>query len=190
MGRPREFDIDQALDRAMGVFWQKGYDGASLQDLLGAMQIARGSLYKAFEDKHSIYLATLDRYDRTVVDAGIAFLSGPEAGDGLTKIRTMLESVKSDKARRGCFLCNAAIDRASLDAAVETKVATMLSRLQDAIAVALKRSRRGSRWSEARRKSTAASILSTYMGLRVLARAGHSAKALQVIVDRTLEAIS
>ena len=91
MGRPREFEIDQALDRAMGVFWQKGYDGASLQDLLGAMQIARGSLYKAFEDKHSIYLATLDRYDRTVVEAGIAFLSDPEAGDGLTKIRTMLE---------------------------------------------------------------------------------------------------
>ena len=116
MGRPREFDIDQALDRAMGVFWQKGYEGASLQDLLGAMQIARGSLYKAFEDKHSIYLATLDRYDRTEVEAGIAFLCDPEAGDGLTKIRSMLESVKSDKARRGCFLCNAAIDRASLGA--------------------------------------------------------------------------
>ena len=59
MGRPREFDVDKALDRAMGVFWQKGYEGASLQDLLHAMEIARGSLYKAFEDKHSIYLAPL-----------------------------------------------------------------------------------------------------------------------------------
>lgn len=189
MGRPREFDIDQALDRAMGVFWQKGYEGASLQDLLGAMKIARGSLYKAFEDKHSIYLATLDRYDKTVVDAGIAFLADPSAGDGVAKIQAMLESVKSDKARRGCFMCNAAIDRASVDAEVEAKVGAMLRRLQDGIAAALKQSRRGSRWSDARLGSTAASILNTYMGLRVLARAGHSEKALQAIIDKTLNAI-
>jgi TetR/AcrR family transcriptional repressor of nem operon len=48
MARPREFDIDEALERAMNVFWSKGYEGASLQDLLDAMNIARGSLYKAF----------------------------------------------------------------------------------------------------------------------------------------------
>jgi len=101
----------------------------------------------------------------------------------------MLEGVKSDKARRGCFMCNAAIDRASLDAAVEAKVSAMLRRLQDAIAIALKQSRRGSRWSEDRRTATAASILNTYMGLRVLSRAGHSSRALQAIIDRTLAAI-
>ena len=67
MARPREFDIDEALERAMDVFWTKGYDGASLQDLLEAMNIARGSLYKAFQDKHSVYLAALDRYDRTEI---------------------------------------------------------------------------------------------------------------------------
>jgi TetR/AcrR family transcriptional repressor of nem operon len=189
MGRPREFDVDKALDRAMGVFWQKGYEGASLQDLLKAMQIARGSLYKAFDDKHSIYLATLDRYDKTEVETGIAFLSDATAGDGLVKIRTMLEGVKLDKARRGCFMCNAAIDRASLDRDVETKVSGMLHRLQDAIATALKQSRRGARWSAARRTTTAASILNTYMGLRVLARAGHSGRALQAIIDKTLDAI-
>jgi len=189
MGRPREFDIDKALDRAMGVFWQKGYEGASLQDLLHAMQIARGSLYKAFEDKHGIYLATLDRYDRTEVESGIAFLNDPGAGDGMAKIRTMLEGVKSDKSRRGCFMCNAAVDRASFDAEVEAKVSGMLHRLQDAIAVALKQSRRGKRWSEKRRTATAASLLNTYMGLRVLARAGYSATALQAIIDKTLDAV-
>ncbi|NIQ96073.1 MAG: helix-turn-helix transcriptional regulator, partial [Desulfuromonadales bacterium] len=79
MARPREFDVDEALDRAMGVFWLKGYEGTSLQDLLKAMKIARGSLYKAFEDKHSIYLAALDRYDQTEVEEGIAFLSDPKS---------------------------------------------------------------------------------------------------------------
>jgi TetR/AcrR family transcriptional repressor of nem operon len=172
MGRPREFDVDKALDRAMGVFWQKGYEGTSLQDLLHAMEIARGSLYKAFEDKHSIYLAALDRYDRTEVEMGIAFLSDPGAGDGMAKIRTMLEDVKADKTRRGCFMCNAAIDR-----------------LQDAIATALKQSRRGLRWSEKRRNATAASLLNAYMGLRVLARSGYRAKALQDIVDKVLDGV-
>ena len=189
MGRPREFDVDKALDRAMGVFWQKGYEGASLQDLLHAMEIARGSLYKAFEDKHSIYLAALDRYDRTEVETGIAFLSDPGAGDGMAKIRTMLEAVKADKTRRGCFMCNAAIDRASLDTEVEAKVSAMLHRLQDAIATALKQSRRALRWSEKRRNATAASLLNAYMGLRVLARAGYRAKALQNIVDKVLDGV-
>jgi len=189
MGRPREFDVDKALDRAMGVFWQKGYEGTSLQDLLQAMEIARGSLYKAFEDKHSIYLAALDRYDRTEVEMGIAFLSDPGAGDGMAKIRTMLEDVKADKTRRGCFMCNAAIDRASLDNEVEAKVSAMLHRLQDAIATALKQSRRGLRWSEKRRNATAASLLNAYMGLRVLARSGYRAKALQDIVDKVLDGV-
>jgi hypothetical protein len=68
-------------------------------------------------------------------------------------------------------MCNAAIDRASLDTEVEAKVSAMLHRLQDAIATALKQSRRGLRWSEKRRNATAASLLNAYMGLRVLARA-------------------
>lgn len=189
MARPREFDIDEALDRAMAVFWEKGYEGTSLQDLLQAMKIARGSLYKAFEDKHSIYLAALDRYDQTEVESGIAFLCDPKAGDGMAKIRTMLEAVKADKARRGCFMCNAALDRASVDAEISAKVSTMLHRLEDAVATALKQSRRGKRWSAKRRAVTAATILNTYMGLRVLSRAGYAEKDLQAIVDNTLSTI-
>lgn len=186
MARPREFDIDKALDRAMGVFWVKGYEGASLQDLLKAMKIARGSLYKAFDDKRSIYLAALDRYDKTEVEEGIAVLCDPEAGDGLARIRDMLEDSKNDAARRGCFMCNAAIDRARFDPKVETKVSAMLQRLQDAIAAALKQSKKGARWSAKRRAATAAFILNTYMGLRVLARSGYPTDGLQAIIDASL----
>ncbi len=189
MARPREFDIDKALDSAMGVFWRKGYEGASLQDLLEAMNIARGSLYKAFEDKRAIYLAALDRYDHSIVEDGIAFLTDPKSGDGLTRIRTMLEGVKRDRLRRGCFMCNAAIDQAPFDAEVEARVSKMLKRLQDAIAVALKQSRRAARWTAKRRAGTAASLLNSYMGLRVLARSGYGPKDLQAIIDADLAAV-
>ncbi|WP_141701163.1 hypothetical protein [Methyloceanibacter methanicus] len=107
----------------------------------------------------------------------------------MAKIRTMLEAVKSDKMRRGCFMCNAAIDRASFDAEVEAKVGAMLHRLQEAIATALKQSRHGQRWSGKRRNATAASLLNAYMGLRVLARAGYPAKTLQDIIDKVLDGV-
>ena len=63
MARPREFDIDTALARALDVFWEKGYGDASLPDLLEGMKLTRGSLYKAFADKETLYLRVLERYD-------------------------------------------------------------------------------------------------------------------------------
>ncbi len=62
IGRPRAFDMDEALDRALQVFWQKGYEGASLSDLTAAMGINRPSLYAAFGDKEALFRQALDRY--------------------------------------------------------------------------------------------------------------------------------
>src|ERR1700694_5959943 len=62
MGRPRSFDIDRALDRALQVFWRKGYEGSSLSDLTKAMGINRPSVYAAFGDKGALFRKALDRY--------------------------------------------------------------------------------------------------------------------------------
>jgi AcrR family transcriptional regulator len=62
MGRPRSFDVDEALDRAMHVFWHKGYEGTSLSDLTEAMGVNRPSLYAAFGGKESLFRKALDRY--------------------------------------------------------------------------------------------------------------------------------
>src|SRR5262245_59406118 len=61
-GRPREFDTDQALDRALEVFWRKGYEGASISELTEAMGINRPSLYAAFGNKEELFRKALDRY--------------------------------------------------------------------------------------------------------------------------------
>jgi AcrR family transcriptional regulator len=62
MGRPRSFDIDRALDRALQVFWRKGYEGASLSDLTKAVGVNRPSLYAAFGEKEALFHKALDRY--------------------------------------------------------------------------------------------------------------------------------
>src|SRR6201981_3547121 len=61
-GRPRSFDTEAAVERAMAVFWSRGYHGTALPDLLRATKLSRGSLYAAFGDKHSLFLRALDRY--------------------------------------------------------------------------------------------------------------------------------
>jgi len=63
MARPREFDVDAALERAMQVFWAKGYESTSLDDLCEATGLGRSSLYAAFGDKHGLCLRALDRYE-------------------------------------------------------------------------------------------------------------------------------
>lgn len=191
MARPREFDIDEALEGAMNVFWAKGYEGASLHDLLAAMGIARGSLYKAFKDKRSIYLAALDLYDRSVVQAAVDMLSDPAAGDGAARIRALLASARDAVARRndrrGCLLCNAAIDQAPSDPEIQAKVMALIRRLERAIGTALGDAAGARRWPATRRARTALMLINAYMGLRVLAKSGYPPAALSAVIEATLD---
>src|SRR5437773_766249 len=85
-GRPRAFDPDAALERAMHVFWAKGYEGATLSDLTRAMRINRPSLYAAFGNKEQLFRKVLDRY----VDGPLAYfgkaLTAPNARDVIEQI--------------------------------------------------------------------------------------------------------
>ncbi len=68
MGRPREFDVEEALDSALKVFWRKGYEGTSLSDLTEAMGITRPSLYATFGNKEELFRKVLDQYDNTCLE--------------------------------------------------------------------------------------------------------------------------
>ncbi|MDR7275665.1 TetR/AcrR family transcriptional regulator [Catenuloplanes atrovinosus] len=84
VGRPRAFDADEALDRAMRVFWQNGYEGASLPDLLGAMGISRTSMYAAFGNKEDLFRKALARYADGPASYGAEAVAAPTAREVAT----------------------------------------------------------------------------------------------------------
>ncbi|WP_345799848.1 TetR/AcrR family transcriptional regulator [Microbacterium sp. AZCO] len=90
-GRPREFDVDEALDRAIELFWRQGYEGTSLTDLTEAMGINRPSLYSAFGSKEGTFKLAVDRYARIDMAYVEDALAEPTAYD--TARRYLLENV-------------------------------------------------------------------------------------------------
>ena len=107
-GRPRSFDRDAALERAMQVFWRKGYEATSVSDLTRAMGINPPSLYAAFGDKESLYLAALERY---VSDRRESFLqtlqAAPTARHAIERLLAEAASELTEAECRGCMLSTA-----------------------------------------------------------------------------------
>ena len=136
-GRPRAYDPDTALARAMAVFWDAGFAGTSLDDLTAGMQMNRPSLYNAFGDKHALYLQTLARYG----DAARVAMTQALAPD--VPLRAALQRVY-DKAlaiyltgphgSRGCFLIGTAVTEAVMDADTRAALAAALREIDDAFA--------------------------------------------------------
>lgn len=191
MARPREFDTDEALANAMNVFWQHGYDAASLPVLLQGMGLTRGSLYKAFVDKKSLFLKVLNRYEIKAVDSAVALLAtGPT--DGVERINTLFQSVLEavqNGDQRGCLLCSAAAGPSAVDADIAEVVQLQLRKMGEAFYLALTQSTSYIGSVEADRRNMAALLLSQYVGLRVMVRSKapieairESVKAIKTVV--------
>src|ERR1700745_1218581 len=120
LGRPRAFDPDAALDRAMHVFWAKGYEGASLSDLTRAMRINRPSLYAAFGNKEQLFRKVLDRYmDGPVAWFGKALVA-PKARDVVEQIFLGTARMAEDpRIPAGCLMVQGALPCGSASARKE-----------------------------------------------------------------------
>jgi AcrR family transcriptional regulator len=109
-GRPREFDLDRALDRALAVFWQKGYEGTTLPDLTTAMGINRPSLYAAFGNKEALFRRALDRYDAGPAGYVRKALDQPTARAVAEQLLRGASRLLTDRrGPRGCLLVQGAL---------------------------------------------------------------------------------
>ncbi len=134
-GRPRSFDTDLVLDQALEVFWAKGYDGASLDDLTAAMGLSRPSVYAAFGDKHSLFLAVLDRYVATLGRTPLtAMLSEADAVQGMHAfLRATIDLAVCGSVPKGCLIACVASEVAVSDHGARARVSKAMSDTAGAI---------------------------------------------------------
>jgi TetR/AcrR family transcriptional repressor of nem operon len=136
----RQFDHDTVVDRAMMVFWRKGYGATSIQDLEQATRLRRGSLYNAFGDKEGLFVAALKRYEMTVGLERIKQLSLPDPYQAIQAFLSTLVAQMSDASRpRGCLHTNTSLEFPSAPDAVLRIIAERTSAIESAIYAVLRR---------------------------------------------------
>lgn len=139
-GRPREFEMDVAIERAMQAFWSNGYHATSLPELLGATKLSRGSLYAAFGDKRGLFVLSLERYIAQALDRLDQELSLDD--NALVGLRACIDGyvarTRGAAGKRGCLVVATAMELAAQDREVADKIAAffkaMRARLEAAIA--------------------------------------------------------
>ena len=180
-GRPRSFDPDHALDRALDVFWTRGY-AASLDDLSSAMGIARPSLYAAFGDKEQLYLAATRRFRARMTGLYVgAIQAHRESGQAaiLAFYTSAIELYTTGDAARGCLaVCTATVE-APLHPRLRATLTEILAELDVAFAGTLERARdRGERLASTDVTALAVLLSATLHTIAIRARAGAGKKPL------------
>ena len=194
MARPREFEIDEALEQAMRVFWAKGYEAASLHDLIEAMGLSKSSLYRAFGSKHELFLSTIDHYVRTITVRRAAALiaEGSDVRSGITSLfNGFLEDILCQHERLGCFLNNCAVEVAAGDPAAAKRVEAGLAHLAETFHDAVRRGRAtGEIPVESDPRALARYLTSSLHGLIVMAKLKPDRQALEDVTRIVLSALS
>ena len=192
-GRPRGFDTEAAVERAMGVFWSRGYHGTALPDLLRATKLSRGSLYAAFGDKHSLFLRALDRYIADAVRRMDIELAPPrEPVDGLRAyLAGYVDRTSGANGRRGCLLVATAMELAAHDAEVERRINGYFKTMEAKLAAALSRAKAAGELADGVEPATAARLLaSVAAGLRVMGKTVPDRATTQATVDALFDQLT
>ncbi|MDN3358289.1 TetR/AcrR family transcriptional regulator [Actinomadura sp. DC4] len=183
MARHKEFDPDTALDRAMLVFWEQGFEKASMQELVDRMGVHKRSMYDTFGDKRSLFLKTLDRYistsearQRSIAD---------DATEVVPAVRSMFETVLRDGGGPlGCFAVNSATESVGQAADVAIRLDRHFGFLRGLLLELVRRGQRSGEVTAAHSAEQLAAVLDgAWIGLRVQARAGVPRRHLLEMID-------
>lgn len=192
-GRPREFDMDAALDAALRVFSERGYHAASISELTEAMGLASGSVYKAFKDKRGIFLAAFKRYrqlGRGRLEAKIASVK-----TGREKVFQMVtyyaELSHGEAGLKGCLVVGGANDLSLLDEEAAEHVAAAFSADEKLMANLIRIGQAdGTIPATADADATALTFLCLTKGLRVIGRTGRSEKEMMATVEAAMRLVT
>ena len=192
MARHKEFDRDEALHKAMEVFWARGFEAASIQDLVDHMGINRQSLYDTFGDKHSLYLQSLDRYREVEGGKVSELLERP--GSVKRSLRQLFDDVVETALcggpRRGCLMGNAMSELAGRCRETAARACGNMSATEDVFYRMLLRGRKEGELKRIRDlRAVARFLYCNLQGLTLVAKATRDRKRLEDIVKVTLSVL-
>jgi len=192
MARHKEFDQDEALQKAMEVFWARGYEASSMQDLVEHMGINRQSLYDTFSDKHSLFLKALDRYQAVETRKLITFMERPgSVKKAFRQLFTgVIEGSFTNGQQRGCLMNNSMSELAGRCKATAEKTLRNMRTIEDAFYQALLRAKKEGELRGVRDPRAAARFLhNSFQGLVLTAKANQDRKTLEDVVKVTLSVL-
>lgn len=189
-GRPRAFDVDRALDRAMAVFWRKGYEGASLPDLTRAMGINRPSLYAAFGNKEQLFRKAMDRYAQGPAAYAIEALQAPTARAVFERLLCGgIAMLTSPRNPHGCLAVQGALACGQEADPVRKELIARRAALIDALRERFERARAEGDLSPDEDPAVLARYAATVLhGLSIQAASGAKREELQCVAEMALRA--
>ena len=123
MVRQKTFDTDEVLDKAIELFWKQGYGNTSIQDLVTHLNLARGSLYNAFQSKHALFLAALDRYTEKRDESLRKALREDHPRQAFGRLfRVLVDEIMNDADQKGCLIINTTTELAAADPEIAAHV--------------------------------------------------------------------
>lgn len=192
MSGVKQFDEEQAVDRAMQVFWRRGYEATSVRQLMDSTGLGQGSLYGTFGDKHGLYLRALDRYAAMTTCEAVRRLEadGPVRPLIERMLRDMADDAVCDPERKGCLFVSAATERLPQDPEAGRRVDAAFARIEDALRRAVERGQQSGEIAADRDALTLARFLLTAVqGLRVVGKATPDPRRLDAAIEVSLAAL-
>lgn len=191
MGRPRAFNKDEALDRAMNVFWRQGYEGASLAELTKAMGINSPSLYAAFGNKEGLLRAALDRYVQLRAEFVQQSLDAPTAREAAARLLVGTADKLTDPQNPpGCLLMQAGLACGSGAESIPSELASRRAAEEEALKQRFERAKTEGDLPESADPGVMARYVSTVLqGMGVQAAAGATREDLRNIAELTIQSV-
>jgi TetR/AcrR family transcriptional repressor of nem operon len=188
----KQFNRDEALDKAMQLFWSRGYSATSMQDLVDAMGINRGSLYATFGDKHALFLSALRMFDERVRAQLLSNLTAEfSPREAICQLFRLFQRTAAEpNGNRGCLLTNSALELSAHDPEVATIVAQSQMQIEGFFQSRIEAAREVGEIPPGRPASELSKgLLASLLGLMVLIRSRPDPGLLGSVVDEALSRI-
>ncbi len=189
----KQFDVDDGLEKAMQVFWERGYDATSIQDLVKRTGINRGSLYATYGDKRALFLAALRRYDETIRRQTLADIEEQLAPrEAIRRVfEVFAEPAMDGRPGRGCLLVNCALELAPHDKEVSELVANSQRQIEAFFARMIAAGQvQGEISADLDPTNAARGLLASLQGLIVFTRSRPEAALLTSVIEDALRRLS